>query len=451
MNLKYLYLATTGLAALLATSCSQDQPEQLFEQANAKLPIQFTVTADGGSRAASLFTNGTDIHQMYVSAWLLSTDQANSLPGYDYSNNGNAAYFTNDLIARGADGVFHYSQDARYWPMNGESLDFYAVVDNTAWPGKGEFSFEATDNGSPGLEEALDQLQMDKMPDMLYATNFDVKLSKNTTSPYQSNVTLSFHHAFAKVVISAEVRNSNIRVYITDMELCGLIDHKEFKLPYKSGVGSDNIINPASWVKPGDYNCNLTGLLKWQGVSRTNPLYLDKNESGHDKLWLTGGHSAQGSPGGSSENNMAGTLLVLPHSYSGRNNSEYLAYIKLTGFAYNISNHEIGFDDECDRLIFPSGNPDKTQYPQDVTPAEMIIPVEFNWVMGTVNYYNIVFDCGNGGNIGTKPTDNPAFVRIGYEVEVFDWTTGEQRNEHLDGSGNNVDNSIEYPNKIKIK
>lgn len=387
------------MSALIATSCSQDEPMASLNGANDQ--INFSVTAGNSSRAASAYQNGIDISEMSVSAWLLGGN--NHIPNYSESNPDNSSYFLNDFLVRsGSSGLFDYLTDARYWPSNNERLDFYAMVDNQSWGNEGLFKFD-NGTGAPGLGW-ISQLGIDKMPDMLYA--YTPNQTRHADNAAQQNVSFDFHHAFAKVIVTAEVKNSNMRVYITDMEICGIADKGQLTLPHKEDSNSAVKEVGASWnVGTGFMNVACA-----QGLyNAANPILLDRSESSSATL--------VGRTGVKGVNN---DLLVIPNKYSGRNSSgKYQTYVKLKGYAYNIANAENGFNPETDALIFPKKNADGS-----VTPAEMIIPIEFDWKIGTVNRYNIVFDCGNGGSTTTDP-NTPAFVRIGYEVEVTDWQTGE--------------------------
>lgn len=385
------------MSGLIATSCSQDEPVASLSNANDQ--ISFAVTADNASRASSAYQTGLDISKMKVSAWVLA--EGISSPNYEESNEGNTAYFTNDFLQRtGGAGLFNYTSNARYWPSNNETLDFFAVVDNEAWGAEGEFRFSNA-NKVPGLG-TISQLDIDRMPDLLYAYTPDQQRKKDNAA--QQNVSFNFNHAFAKVIVTAEVKNQNIRVYITDMEIVGIAKDGVFNFPHKEDQSGSIVSVGASWTV-GDTFTSVACTQGNYGVS--NPIVLDMSDSSAATLV------------GRSGNGGKNDLLVIPNSYSGRNSSKYQTYVKLKGYAYNISNPENGFNAETDVLIFPKKNADGS-----ITPAEMIVPIEFNWNMGTVNRYNIVFDCGNGGSTTGDPND-PAFVRIGYEVEVTDWQTGE--------------------------
>lgn len=440
MKKHLMFLAAA--AGLIATSCSQDEPKAVLPAARNQ--ISYTVTADDGSRSSSAYTNGTDVNSMHVSAW---AHMPADLPGYGSSNGSNSAYFLNDLLTRqSGEGTFNYAQDARFWPINGEELDFWAVVDNDKLLSKDEngnlvvnpddhkFGFDAQ-GGHPGLEGTIYQGGVDNMPDLLYAHTFGMTSANGNpgTDAFQKNVSFSFHHAFAKVVVTAEVRNSNLRVCITDMEIHGIAPEGQFGFPYLSGQGLDHVDNPAHWTVDGEKYANITGLLAeslpYTEIAGHKALVLDKAEKDNIKKK----HNLIGP-------DAPGDLLVIPRDYNGRNASSNQTYILLRGFAYNISNKENGWDEDSDILIYP-----KRDANNKLVPAEMIIPIEFHWAMGTVNHYNIVFDCGNGGSTSENPND-PAFIRIGYECEVLDWTTGEQKNEHEE-NGQPVDNSVQYPIK----
>lgn len=407
----YLFFLTAGMA-IFATSCSQDDPMTPLD-GDFKNQINFTVTADNATRSESSYQNGTDINRFSVSAWLTqdSEDGKKVLPGYGSSNGSNSMYFINDVMTREAgDGVFNYQSSARYWPSSDlDCLDFFAIVDNDApaWNGNGDFVFN---NGSgPGLTGNLKQLPVNEMPDMLYAYSFDEK--RPSVNVAQKNVSLQFRHAFAKVVISAEVRNENMRMCLTDMEIVGIHDEGKFNLPKKVGEGENVVTEPAYWTIGPGYTTIECPLVRGE-YNEANPLILDMHEGCTSSMVLIGDPAYSKDP-----NN---DLLVLPSSYSGRNSSTQQTYIQFKGYAYNIANKDSGFDADTDNLIYPKKEKGET-LPE---PATMIVPIEFNWEAGTVNYYHIVFDCGNGGSVTVNPND-PALIRIGYEVEVKPWTEGE--------------------------
>lgn len=385
MKKPLIFLAT--MIGLITASCSNDEP--MPNSGTASNQIRFSVIAENGSRSTSHYENGTDISHMSVSAWVV--EDTTKLPAYSESNTGNGIYFLNDFLTRtpGSSGTFNYSSGARYWPSNNEILDFFAVVDNPV-----PFKFNQSGKG-PGLDW-INQGQLTEMPDMLYAYTPNQTRGKQPVA--QQNVSFSFNHAFAKVVVTAEVRNPNLRVYITDMSIVGVINKGQFLLPHKVGEGKKIVNVEAQWILGTEY-MNLTNLMKLNDA--TNPAVLDM--AGQAKWTLL----SESHPN---------DLLVIPASYSGRNSSKPQTYIQLKGYAYNIANQQNGFDADTDVLIYPKKNADGT-----LTPAIINIPIEFNWKAGTINRYNIVFDCGNGG----YDPENPAFVRIGYEVEVNPWKDGE--------------------------
>lgn len=402
-------------AALLAfaASCSQDEVE--LNKISTSNTISYKVDTDKMSRATSAYENGTDISTFNVSAWLIK--DSSSLPGYGSPNTGNALYFLNDVLTRASgSGTFNYQSDARYWPNNGELLDFFALVDNDKF---GPFSFAANGESIPGVNATIKQGGLDEMPDMLYAVSFNEKAGDKQA---QQNVSFKFDHAFAKVVVTGEVKNKNLHVVITDMEIHGIREAGNFFMPYKSGSGSDIVKNPAHWVTPDVYTY-IDGLMANNGKDE---VVIDKSISTEKQL-LVG------------EGDKANQLLVLPGKYEGRNNSKCQTYIQLKCYAYNKSGATL--DEDTDALIYGKFEVDGNS--RKPVPMIIKIPIEFDWKMGTINRYNILFDCGNGGQ--TDPSDNPsdpdkpAFMRIGYEVEVNDWVEGV----------NNPDR--EYPDNLKDK
>lgn len=408
MKAKFLW----GVALMaLATSCAQE--ETTLSLASAPDEIGYKVDAGGMTRATSAYTYGSDIQKITVSAWL---SNGKDLPGYGSGNTGNSSYFLNDVLVRtgakedGTTGVFNYTRNARYWPHNGETLDFYAVVDNENFIGQDQhpFGWTAT-NGHPGLEEKIKQGNLDEMPDLLYAVTFNQWATAKKTA--QQNVKFDFKHAFAKVIVTAETKNKNLRVVITDMEIHGIKEGGVFSMPYKSGEGETIVYNDEQWTVSDVYT-DLPGLLV------DHPTYVKDEKTGEyaAKIVLDKSETAKqklvGEPLDGDADKAKNTLFVIPTEYNGRNSSKHQTYIQLKGYAYNKAGET--FDPEKDVLVYGDKKDGK------IEPAVMTIPIEFDWKMGTVNKYNITFDCGNGGSQDEDP-NHPALVRIGYEVEVNDW------------------------------
>lgn len=405
-HMKKLLFYSVMMVGFIFTSCSHDESIVPFPDA-ANNQINFTVTADYATRAKSAYQNGTAINKIKVSAWL--TNDEKSLPGYWNNNTDNYAYFTNDILTReegGTTGVFSYASNTRYWPTNGDLLSFFAVVDNDVWGDAGEFAFNAH-NGVPGLRGEISQLEIHKMPDLLYAYTPNQK--PTGAQQAQQNVNLKFDHAFAKVIVTAEVRNENLLFCIAEVKICGVVDEGQFLFPHKEQKDGEIVIQPAKWIfsNPGyiDIKCPI------EPYNKDNPLQLGTRTKA--KEYLVGGDYLN--------NERNKDLLVIPNSYKGRNGGNLIqTYIKLKCNAHNISN-EAGFNSELDFLIFPEKNPDGSP-----SFADILIPIEFEWKMGTVNHYNIILDCGNAGSETTNPND-PALIRIGYEVEVNTWEDGETK------------------------
>lgn len=385
--MKKILFFSAAVLALAGASCTNDEPAG--SNSGKSNEIGFSVIADKGTRSSSSYLNGIDIKDFTVSAWIIK--DSISSPNYSESNENNTTYFLNDYLTRSENsGLFNYTSGARYWPANGEMLDFFAVVDNPL-----PFTFDAKDS-RPGIKGKIKQMQINEMPDMLFA--YAPNQHRNGQAVAQQNVSLRFNHAFAKVVVTAEVKNPNLRVCITDMAIVGIADEGQFLFPCK--VQQDNkIVHKAPEWLVGSGFTSVTNLLA--KYNDENPAVLDMGND--SKLTLLGEDAPN-------------DLLVLPTSYSGRNEYKPQTYIQLKGYAYNISDSESGFRPGLDALIYPKKNADGS-----FTPATIVIPIEFDWKIGTINRYNITFDCGNGG----LDPENPAFVRIGYEVEINPWTEGE--------------------------
>lgn len=409
----------TAMSGLLLASCAQDEVMTSLEKSVNK-QISYTVIADNGSRSATAYSNGTDVDEIHVAAWAVTPDENGeyALPGYGDPNTGNAAFINHDVVKRsgtgtsGTSGTFNYSTDARFWPTNGQKLDFYAVVDAPSEDNC--FSWEGT-GGHPGLPQKVMQLGKSEMKDMLFAYTPNQTLNKDGHQA-QQNVSFSLNHAFAKVVITAQVKNKNLRVVITDAQINGIVKGGNFCFPYKSGEGKHVMENPAHWTvtKGKDDFMNLTGIM-----DSKDPVIVDYNESldaeNPGKENVAGVSTYDGSHKIVTNND----ILVIPTEYSGRNgNGSFQTYIELEVYAFNITGDT--FDEDTDMLV--CGTREKDDNGNTIfRTSKVIVPIEFNWLMGTVNTYNIIFDCGTGGTTGEDPKD-PSLVRIGYEVEVKPWT-----------------------------
>lgn len=424
---KLAFLAV--MSALLLSSCSQDEvmsPLDNSVDTAVNKKITYTVTAENGSRAASAYSNGTDVNEIHVWAWATvpsGTDEKGNfiypLPSYGSSNTGNASFIEHDVMTRSGEGtsgkgVFTYGTNARFWPTANQSLDFWAIVDAPSemecftWKGYGD---------KPSLPKMAKQLGKSQMKDMLYAYTPDQTLDKDGHQA-QQNVSFSLDHAFAKVRISAQVRNTNLRVVIYDAQIHGIYTGGYFTYPYKSGAGSEIIKNPGAWDNSKDHSMVLTDLMDAdQVVVDGSSIYAQGTDTIQGKKEVAG-FSTYDKDNKLILNN---DILVIPAEYSGRNSSKLQTYIQLEVCAYNISGTT--FDEDTDMLV--CGTRDENKKPR---PAIINVPVEFDWVMGTINTYNIIFDCGTGGTSTENPKD-PSMVRIGYEVEVNPWQNREYKDE----------------------
>lgn len=405
-RMKKFCIPMVAIIGLVATSCSNDEPVAPLSQ-SAKSEISYSITADAGSRSMTSYANGTDVDRIHVSAWMTKDGV---LPGYGSGNTNNVAYFTNDLLTRTSDkgtttGVFTYSSDMRFWPQNGEALDFFALVDEDKCTNPdgipASFSWTGGDGDKPGLGW-IAQKEAKYMPDLLYAYTPDEKWSGDRTNNYQQNVSFSFNHAFAKVLVTATVKNKNIRIVISDIKIKGVRSKGLFTMPHKTGEGSTNVNQPAYWKTVDEY-IGVNGNLAEKVVLMNG-----------DKKDLIGEGNA---------------LMMIPGDYNGRNSSKCQTYIELTAIGYNLPDGT--FDEDTAPVIYG-----KVDAAGNVTPFRLCVPIEFKWQMGTVNHYNIVFDCNNGGTTPDKPdpedpenpdpndpeNNEPGLIKIGYEVEVTPWT-----------------------------
>lgn len=421
-----LYL--TVLTPFLFSSCSNDESSDKLYSGGRK-QIGFSISGMNSTRSSHAYETGLDISDIRISSW--KTKSSSVAPSYGIHSQENGSYFHNALLSRSTDSYnncFSFYDATYYWPENGENLDFFAVarLDGSE---HGDFRFDNTPIGDEGYIPGLDwihQQDVDGMSDIFWAYSFDKKSDPSLSG--NSVVNLDFRHALAKVVVTAEVRNRNLRVYITDVDLCGLMEKGKFNFPYKSADGGTVTLNDASWqYDPEDamekiIHCPVKlmknggeGLVDGTVVLDTNTDdgFRDGFESSENgnmsyagtKHTLVGANS-QSETGG-------GDLFVLPYDYKGRNDGDEIkTYIRVKCQVYNKSGETFS---QHDTLIFPrmeDGAAPEGQY--------LYIPVEFDFRMGKMNVYNIFFDSGVGG-LAKLSRQTPGLVKIGYEANVDSW------------------------------
>lgn len=468
--MKKLSYSPAAIALLgIAAACTPDATTSLGEA--AMQPITYTVTAENASRSLTCYQNGTDISSLSVSAWLLNRESGSTVgdtqPDYDAPCNGNAAYFTEDVLTRPAgSGVFSYTSDARYWPASNQPylLSFFSVVDNDRLPGyatgEGHFQWyneaDKEADRTPGLDWIL-QHDPGEMPDLLQAQISCVVNSGASWSSAQRNVTLSFTHTLSKVIVKARVDNPDLRIYITDACISNLVDKGRMIFPdNRSGSTALNTgeARNATWRHEADPARNVTinapillsdpttldserTLLTVPGVlildTATDAGAVDgiANPEG-DKIAFNREDDAANQP--------AVSYAMPEHTVIGGDMPEVSVVTDGTTATMAAGqNHllAIPFDYSAYCLAHPdAAKPcikltcrvyDKTSGEFDPEVTDVTIPIPFSWKAGTVNTYTIRFDKLSVETTDSGINDATAPIAIGCEVSIKDWATGQEK------------------------
>lgn len=394
------FIASVSVVMVM-TSCSQE--ETVINDLQANQAIKFNVTANKASRAANYFNAATDINQFYVSAWA---------KGNKAGTDG-VAYFTQDNL-RKLSNTFEYDGGVRYWPNDGETLDFFAwTFNNQSEEIDGEKVFSKTtvidgadkaafvwNDGVPSLT-GIEQQDAAAMNDLLYAATYAQEHSGKSATTTESKVTMSFNHAFAQVGIKAKVTNPMMRVQVNQVALVNIMSTGDFTFPSSNTKTDkdDATAHFGTWAVADD----ATATTSVAAIDEKIVEMVKKDgKMVEDLVDLTGADN---------------TFMVLPLA-----DAEYATStediesttlkgtcIRMSVKIWNIADYENGYK-SSDIQIFGDG-----KY------ANIYIPVAFDWAPGKNYTYTIEFGQGNAGY--DENGDNTV-VKVSWTPEIMDWREG---------------------------
>lgn len=354
-------IASLAMATSL-TSCSND--EMIVDEPQIRNEIRFNITSNRATRATQ-YEKSEDIQGFNVSAYLTAS---------------NALYF-NEVLDKTTGSWEYKTKGIRYWPTNGEALDFYAWVDE-GWTDedgthKAQFNLPSTDGPKLSVTTAADA---SKMVDILIADKHNV--TDNTTS---KTVNLDFSHALAKVDVSLKVENPKIHMEVEEIALVNI-------------------------STTGDFSFNKDAADIWSNHGASNQEVVAKNigkevyykdNDGDDKSDMT----IDGN-----------TFMVIPgKTYD---EGEFISGAK-SGAFFRIKCKIWNVADAIEK-----SDTDLQIYGKNGNSADLYIPAAFNWEMGKSYSYTISFGTGNAG---LNENGNPSLVLVDWNLDNFaPWVNGSE-------------------------
>lgn len=376
-------IASLAMASSL-TSCSND--EMIVDEPQLRNEIRFNVTNNHATRADK-YSDASQIKHFNVSAWVRETGSTSA-----FGNGGvkNTSYFSDETLTKNGTAWQYASNLTRYWPNNGEILDFYAWVDDNT-TNAATFSWDSqydTNVNRPGLAFTTED-SAETMVDLLAAATHGK--TYGTAVNGASAAELSFSHALSQVAVQVKVNNPKIQMQVSEVALVNISTTGDYYFATPNAI--------ADW-KTGTSYSTVTATAVKNGADFPMIAYNDA-----DPLNLNGtDNSFMVIPGAYST---AGTISTEDgHAKTG-------TFIRLKCKIWNIA--EGNKNDAAplasnDLMIF--GGSDF---------AELYVPVTFKWVMNTKYIYTISFGSGNAGlDVNGKET----LVKMTWDVDFNDWTDG---------------------------
>lgn len=378
--------------ALVMTGCVSE--DNVLEESNAKQNISFNVTADRATRAANLFSEAGEINQFYASAWVLAENETDLTAG--------KSYFQQDNLTKSGSTWAYDNEFGRYWPNNGETLDFYAWTNGTATDANSYISENLGgfdwNSGTPQLVK-IEQKNAAAMNDILCAATPQAKHAK--PNPTSEKVSINFRHALAQVGVTAKVENPKIRVQIEEVALVNLNKYGDMTFPRSSAASTGA---NATWAANGSAdNALLTvvsdvtkdgegQIIEYNTDAAAEPVNLTADKEDLFMVMPISGYTAS-VPAGITPTSVTGTC------------------IRLSVKIWNIANAS------------SYAGTDVQIYGKNDGYAYIYIPVAFSWESGKKYTYNLTFGKGNAGyDVNGQPT----IVKVDWEPSITDWTTGSE-------------------------
>lgn len=362
-------LIGAAVAAMALTACSSD--DSAITEAKAQNEITFNVATSRPSRALA-YDSKDDISNFKVAAW------------FHGEGTSKGTYF-NPEVMKLDNGKWAYDDgNVRYWPNNGEKLDFFTWVDyaNVSTGNKGDskgYTLTFDENGHATLSDGENDIKIldsNDAVDLLYAATFDQEHSKNATSA-NKQVTLAYKHAFAQVGVTAKVVNPNIHMVVKEVALVNILSGGKFKFP-------ESASDDAEWTTTAD---DKSGVVAF---SQTD-----------DAVWTLSATETD-------LNTANNRFMVLPQEVNETNGNHQTPCIRLLCKVWNVTNGEAYVEN------------DDLQIYGDADYKYLYIPVNFNWEMGKNYTYKLSFGTGNAG---FDPAGNKALVLVDWDVNSLEaWT-----------------------------
>lgn len=405
-----------SIAVAMLTACSNDEVVLENNDANA---IRFGVTAQNNSRAADVFCN-------------------NNLPGaFNVSAvYNNALYINGDNIEKGSNGKWENKSGLRYWPNTGD-VHFYGYVNgditmtDALVPTFANFTVVGED-GNKENKTVADQV------DLLYAVKTQAKAAAGENGVVQTpqQVNLNFRHALSQIVFNARNDNANLYVEISGVSVVNVMSKGTYTFPTadtdNNYAHANATVTPAdattfnrgSWFTTGENNTStstLTTPASYTVSFDAKPIAGDKNV-----VDLTTYTHADGNKGSFYKD----AMLLLPQTTTKYDvntedtekdeNGKYVrkgTYFLVNCLIKNVAGETVAPNDV---ILWGATTGEGENKKFNGEPANVLLPVDFNWEEGKKYTYTFVFGNGNGGfdPDPDDPTPDPVLVPITFNVTV---------------------------------
>lgn len=396
-----LGVAVVALTALSACSDDSVMPEPQMPDTTQTTAdadeIAYNVVGDNASRASQVYNANNMPTSFYVSAWALDADSTTEDIGHVYIK---SDFIQNKGTASAQNWIDQSGQ--RYWPNNGEYLNFFATNSPNGYL---DYKIEGTDANQSIIAPKYKISQTvnasaGQQNDLLYASAFaQYRTVSGAAGQKYQTVNLAFHHALSQVVFTAQCANPHIDVRIGNISVVGVAGEGTLEM------SADRTTEAPNWSIPSTYT---------PGTFSTDP----DGDAGATKV------GSDVTPVTSDPSQSSYALMMLPQTVAAADPSQsnpwsgQKAYLKIQCIIYNVGHGENGSsNDAIDTMIFGT----KTDMGggfirQDY--GTLYLPLNVDWQMGKRYVYNLVFGQGNGGY---DENGNSILIPIKYSTSVDNW------------------------------
>lgn len=385
---KNIILASIAVMAI-ASSCSQEEevtnPGTTLRDADL---ITFRASTTNATRGMILYNNSN------LADFAVTATTAGDVSQF---------YITDSKVSKS--GNIWTPSEQYYWPAAGE-LDFYAVAPSTISLSSGP------------LEEYLPGFYNEDIMYFDYKVKVNAKdqediifaVSKGETKSSNA-VNLSFNHAMSHVSFKAKLKeNANLKVVISDVQMCNIIDAGRFVLVEDEWVQQYCPFEADSpWLVDVQSKSNFS-------IGLTSPVTVDSSEAVelYDKA--------------SGDDPSDGTLFMIPtHSNqpwtakSGSPKNSDNCYLRIKCSIYQ----------EGQGYLWPTGVDTNAE---NVETKWVVIPFQGWWDMATNYTYTLVFGEGAGydeeGTFVSGKEPDQVIVPISFNVSsVSDFVAADEEEE----------------------